>query len=130
MTLKEIVVAFRTEHSMSQRQFAALCGLSNGYISMLEKNLNPKTGMPLTPSLPVLKKLAQGMDLSLNELFLQADDMPVDLLQDENEKNTLISGAGDEREAEAMQLFESLSEAQRAEALNYLRYLATNGDKQ
>lgn len=130
MTLKEIVVAFRTEHSMSQRQFAALCGLSNGYISMLEKNLNPKTGMPLTPSLPVLKKLAQGMDLSLNELFLQADDMPIDLLQDENEKNTLISGAGDEREAEAMQLFESLSEAQRAEALNYLRYLATNGDKQ
>lgn len=130
MTLKEIVVAFRTEHSMSQRQFAALCGLSNGYISMLEKNLNPKTGMPLTPSLPVLKKLAQGMDLSLNELFLQADDMPIDLLQDENEKNTLISGAGDEREAEAMQLFESLSEAQRAEALNYLRYLATNGDRQ
>lgn len=130
MTLKEIVVAFRTEHSMSQRQFAALCGLSNGYISMLEKNLNPKTGMPLTPSLPVLKKLAQGMGLSLNELFLQADDMPIDLLQDENEKNTLISGAGDEREAEAMQLFESLSEAQRAEALNYLRYLATNGDKQ
>ncbi len=130
MTLRELVITFRTEKGLSQRQFAALCGLSNGYISMLEKNVNPKTGLPVTPSLPALKKIARGMGLTLNDLFLKADDMPVDLLVEGSEKNALISGAEDEREFEAMQLFESLSDSQRSEALNYLRYLATNGDKQ
>lgn len=130
MTLRELVITFRAEKDLSQRQFAALCGLSNGYISMLEKNVNPKTGLPVTPSLPALKKIARGMGLTLNDLFLKADDMPVDLLVEGSEKNALISGAEDEREFEAMQLFESLSDSQRSEALNYLRYLATNGDKQ
>lgn len=130
MTLRELVMDFRKEHGISQRQFANMCGLSNGYISMLERNSNPKTGLPVTPSLTALKKIAQGMGMTLNDLFLQADDMPVDLLQEESEKTALIPGAGDEHEIEAMQLFESLSEAQRLEALNYLRYLATNGDKQ
>lgn len=130
MTLRELVMDFRKEHGISQRQFANMCGLSNGYISMLERNSNPKTGLPVTPSLTALKKIAQGMGMTLNDLFLQADDMPVDLLQEESEKKALIPGAGDEHEIEAMQLFESLSEAQRLEALNYLRYLATNGDKQ
>lgn len=129
MTLRELVMEFRRENGISQRQFASMCGLSNGYISMLERNLNPKTNLPLTPSLPALKKIAQGMGMTLNDLFLKADDMPVDLLQADNEKNALTPGAGDEHETEAMQLFESLSEAQRIEALNYLRYLATNGDK-
>lgn len=129
MTLRELVITYRNEKGMSQRQFATACGLSNGYISMLEKNVNPKTGLPVTPSLPALKKIAMGMGLTLNDLFLQADDMPVDLL-DGNEKSTLVTGSEDKRELEAMQLFESLSDSQRVEALNYLRYLATNGDKQ
>lgn len=129
MTLRELVITYRNEKGMSQRQFATACGLSNGYISMLEKNVNPKTGLPVTPSLPALKKIAMGMGLTLNDLFLQADDMPVDLLEG-NEKSTLVTGSEDERELEAMQLFESLSDSQRVEALNYLRYLATNRDKQ
>lgn len=129
MTLRELVITYRNEKGMSQRQFATACGLSNGYISMLEKNVNPKTGLPVTPSLPALKKIAMGMGLTLNDLFLQADDMPVDLLEG-NEKSTLVTGSEDERELEAMQLFESLSDSQRVEALNYLRYLAANGDKQ
>ena len=48
MTLRELVMDFRKEHGISQRQFANMCGLSNGYISMLERNSNPKTGLPVT----------------------------------------------------------------------------------
>ncbi len=86
MTLRELVIGFRGEHGISQRQFAAKCGLSNGYISMLEKNMNPKTGLPLTPSLIVLKKLADGMGMTLNQLFMEADDMPVDMIRTEHNK--------------------------------------------
>ena len=79
MTLGTLVAVFRKEHDLSQRQFAMRCGLSNGYISMLEKNNNPKTGLPVTPSLTALKKIAQGMNMSLDELLSLADDMPVDM---------------------------------------------------
>ena len=61
MTLSDFVKEYRKEHDLSQRLFAAICGLSNGYISMLERNLNPKTGLPLTPSLPALKKISTVM---------------------------------------------------------------------
>lgn len=79
MTLGTLVEVFRKEHDLSQRQFAMRCGLSNGYISMLEKNNNPKTGLPVTPSLTALKKIAQGMNMSLDELLAVAEDMPVDM---------------------------------------------------
>lgn len=80
MTLSDLIREYRREHGLSQRQFASACGLSNGYISMLEKNENPKTGQPVTPSLPALKKIADGMGLSLQDLFSNTDDIPVDLL--------------------------------------------------
>ncbi len=44
MTLKDFLIQYRTEHDLSQRQFAAICGLSNSYISMLERERNPTTG--------------------------------------------------------------------------------------
>lgn len=80
MTLSDLVQEYRREHGLSQRQFASVCGLSNGYISMLERNINPKTGQPVTPSLPALKKIADGMGISLTDLFTRTDDIPVDLL--------------------------------------------------
>jgi transcriptional regulator with XRE-family HTH domain len=75
MTLGAIVKRYRDEHGISQRQFAATCGLSNGFISMLEKNKNPKTGLPMAPSLLVVKKIAQSMNTSFHALIQQADDI-------------------------------------------------------
>lgn len=37
MTLGELVKKYRTEHELSLRDFSRLSGISNGYISMLEK---------------------------------------------------------------------------------------------
>ena len=102
MTLSDFVKEYRKEHDLSQRQFAAICGLSNGYISMLERNLNPKTGLPLTPSLPALKKISTAMGMSLGDLLTAVDDMDIAL-------TTLIL---------------QLSPEKKAEALHYLQYLA------
>lgn len=88
MTLRELITQYRSEHGLSQRQFAMQCSLSNGYISMLERGLNPKTQLPLTPTLPALKKLATGMGISLSELISVADDMPVSLVSDEPENGS------------------------------------------
>ena len=79
MKLSDLIRSYRESHDLSQRQFAIQCGLSNGYISILEKGVNPNTGKPVTPTIPQLKKLADGMAMTLNELFDQVDDMPIDL---------------------------------------------------
>lgn len=77
MTLSELIIAYRKEKDISQRKFAEMCDLSNGYISMLEKGENPKTKQPITPTLPMLRKLAKGLNLSINELFSMVDDIDV-----------------------------------------------------
>ena len=79
MKLGDLITEYRRTHDLSQRQFALACGLSNGYISMLEKGENPATKKPLTPTIPILKKLANGMGITLMELFEQVDNIPIDL---------------------------------------------------
>lgn len=79
MTIGQIIKKYREERGLSQRQFATLCNVSNGYISMLEKEKNPKTNEPITPSLPALKTIARAMNVSLNELLELADDVSVDI---------------------------------------------------
>ena len=79
MKLGDLIREYRESHDLSQRQFANQCDLSNGYISILEKGINPKTGKPVTPTLPQFKKLADGMRITLSELFEKVDDMPIDI---------------------------------------------------
>ena len=80
MKLSEIITNYRQEHGLSQRQFATKCGLSNGYIAMLEKESNPKTGKPIIPTLASLNQLAEGLGMTMTELFTVADDMPISIM--------------------------------------------------
>lgn len=79
MTLRELIIQYRDTHGLSQRQFALQCGLSNGYVSMIERGANPTTRQPITPTLPKLKQLADGMGITLADLLTSVDDMPVDI---------------------------------------------------
>jgi len=84
MKLGEILRRYRAEHDLSQRQFAKLCGLSHGYIPLIERGTNPN-GDPLTPSITVMKQLADAMGITLQELIsLTDDDMEVDLSYESN----------------------------------------------
>ena len=124
MTLGEIVREYREEHGLSQRQFAVACDLSNGYISMLEKNVNPKTGQPMAPSLLAIKKIADVMHISLNDLLAQADDMPVGVFDDaeeENETPTVDMGGG--RTKEFYELFELLPAEKQALVIREIKGL-------
>lgn len=116
MKLSDLIIEYRAEHLLSQRQFAARCGLSNGYISMLEKGLNPKTGKPVTPTLHQLKKLADGMSISVSAMLEQIDDMPVDLTADPSpssgENKEPAPEGLTEAQQEAMQLIDSMTDDQ------------------
>lgn len=82
MTIGDIIKRYRQENRLSQREFAKRCKVTNGYISMLENDYNPKTSKPIVPTLERLKCIADGMCISLQELIEMADDMPVDLSSD------------------------------------------------
>ncbi len=79
MKIGEYLNNYLIANKLSQREFAKHCGLSNGYISMLINNVNPKTGKPLIPSLNSLLLIAKGMGISLDELINNTDDIDVDI---------------------------------------------------
>lgn len=73
MTIGDVVRQYRQEHQISQRQFAYRCGLSNGYIAMLERNVNPTTGKPIVPGIIQVRSIAHAMGLTLDELIRMVD---------------------------------------------------------
>ena len=122
MTLKDLVIKYRADNGLSQRQFALQCGLSHGYISMLEKGINPSTGAKITPTIQALNKLAAGMHTTLNELFTLVDDMDVDVKTPAlSEEDGLASV-----DMEIISLLAGLSDAKKQQAISFLRFLAAS----
>lgn len=80
MTLGEYVKQYRTQHGMSMDNFAEKSGLSKGYISMLEKNENPRTKKPIVPSLETIKQVATAINIDLNTLISHLDTTPASLM--------------------------------------------------
>ncbi len=87
MKLGEIIKQYRKKHDLTLREFAAKCGTSHSYISMLEDGKNSKTGEPMTPTLATLKKISSALSISLNDLMMMSDDMPVKLDSVDNTRN-------------------------------------------
>lgn len=78
MTLSDIIKDYCREHGISFRKFADTCGLTSGYITMLISGKNPNTGKPLRPTIETYTKLADGMCITVNELFKIMDDAPIE----------------------------------------------------
>lgn len=74
MTLGDVIHQYRETHGCSMDAFAAASGLSKAYISMLEKNKNPKTQQAITPSVVTFKCAADAMGISLDELLRMVDE--------------------------------------------------------
>lgn len=73
MTIGNLVKTYRQEHDLPMQEFADRCGLSKSYISMLEKNINPRNNKPIIPTIETYKKIARGMNLDLDSLLKMLD---------------------------------------------------------
>lgn len=137
MTLGDYIKNYRMEHELSQRKFAALCGLSYGYISMLEKGVNTSTGDPIVPTLQTMRSLAKAMGTTIHNIARDVDDLYLDLTGEEKPpaffKNLQIFGEEkqpapkselSEDEAMLLDLFRSLPEDERKSVLLLLRRAA------
>ena len=69
MTLSELMKQYRKAKDLSQRDFARQCGLSHSLISILEMGVNPQTGKKPQPDLETYRKLAVGMNRSVQDIF-------------------------------------------------------------
>lgn len=69
MTLGEYIKSFRDKYDVSMDKFAEMSGLSKSYVGVLEKGINYKTGEPIQPSIPVIKKVADATGVDFQELF-------------------------------------------------------------
>ena len=74
MDLKDILIKYREENKISQRELARRCGLSNAQISILEYGKNKQTGRKPIPDLVTLNKLADGMGISTSSLYEMIGD--------------------------------------------------------
>ena len=110
MTIGELIKAYRKEHKMSQREFAAKCGLSNGMISLFERGTNPKTNEPITPTLPTLNCIATGMGLKIDKLLEKADDIDVSLSRSSETTILGITPALTQNEEQLLIIYRDLNE--------------------
>ena len=79
MKLSEFIKQYREDQGISQRQLAAMCGLSNAYISMIENEKVQSTGKPIRSyKLSSLNALAQGIGLDLDTMLRLVDELPIE----------------------------------------------------
>jgi len=74
MTIGKIISKYREDNSQSLRLFAEHSKLSHSYISALEKEKDPRTNKPITPTYDALKKIAKAMNMDIMDLMKILDD--------------------------------------------------------
>ncbi len=78
MTLGEYVKAYRQMHGLSQREFANIAGLSNTYISYLERGYSGH-GQDIVPSIETYQAIARATGCTAKDLIELLDDTVVEL---------------------------------------------------
>ena len=126
MTLGEFIKEYRERNNLSQRQFAIRCGLSNGYISMLEDGKNPKTGKPLVTKIENIMKIASAMGYTLSDLFNSVDDMEIDIsaFQGSVPRSDTSSMVLSARERDLVFLFRLLTDEEQEHVLQTAKMIA------
>lgn len=75
MKLGNKIKQFRLEKKLTMQQLADLSGKSKGYISMLEKEINPQTQKPIEPSLEAIQSIAKSLNVDLEDLISDTEDV-------------------------------------------------------
>lgn len=131
MTLGDCIKEYRELNKLSQRQFSEQCDLSNAYISILEKNLNPKTKEPPIPTYGVYKKVADAMGVSVDSLMEKANESQVSLGSNITFDTPSKPFSNDviemletrlHPEKELLSLFATMTDSDKEKLLDYARY--------
>ena len=110
MEIGTIIKRYRKENNLSLRDFAIKCGTSHSYIAMLENKKNSKTGEPIIPTITMLIKIANALDMNVNDLISICDDMPVTLGTTQGYKTSPTEVQLNEGEREILKVYRRASD--------------------
>lgn len=74
MFLGDIILKYRKEMNMSQRDFAKKSNMSHSYIAMLEKNIDSRTGKPISPTLETIKNVSVATNIPIDDILKLLND--------------------------------------------------------
>lgn len=141
MKLGKLIRDYRSDHDMTQEDFATKSGLSKGYVSMLESGKNPRTGKPLTPSLQVTKQVADAIGMSLSDVLAMTEALEWDdtISRDNPTQEELVIynslSAADvvpiwkEYLAQLRPFLKTMDEGQLKQLVQYARFLVVEGKR-
>ena len=92
MFLGDIIKEYRDKNHLSQRDFAKKCNLSYTYISALEKNMDYRSGKPISPTLETIKNVAKGINMSIDDLLKILDDEQELIINSSNSAIVMVYG--------------------------------------
>lgn len=116
MTIGDLIKSYREKYDLSMEDFAKLADLSRAYISLLERNVNPRNNKPTIPTIETFAKISKAMNIELNDLLKLLDD------------NQLVYISPEQSELEkeytsVLNLYTSLNKRNREESVRYMNYL-------
>lgn len=74
MFLGDIILKYRKEMHMSQRDFSKKSNMSHSYIAMLEKNIDARTGKPISPTLETIKNVSLATNIPIDDILKLLND--------------------------------------------------------
>lgn len=120
MLLGEIIYDYRKRNGLTMKEFSERSGLTKGYISMLEKNYNPRSKSGITPSIATFKKAAKGMNMDFDKLISMVDNQPVTFTAKSSNAN--ISSLND-TERSLLNNYRTLDEPRKKTLYDYSSFL-------
>lgn len=77
----EYIKKYRGDESL--RSFAEKCGISHTHLDSIEKGIDPRTGKAVSVTVETLKKIANAMGMTVNDLLIKSGDVKAeDLIYD------------------------------------------------
>lgn len=61
--------------NMSLREFATKCGISHTHLDSIEKGIDPRTNKPVSVTVDTLKKIANAMNMTVNDLLIVSGEV-------------------------------------------------------
>ena len=125
MTIGEIIKEYRKKYTITMDDFAQMSGLSKGYISMLEKNENPRTKLPIMPTTKTLQAVSAVLNISIGELMDKLGDKAEIKNVISAESFALVPALGNYLDHAA--LFTNMDQTEKAQAVKLMTIHAAKG---
>jgi transcriptional regulator with XRE-family HTH domain len=127
MLLGEIVKKYREDNKLTMEDFAKKSNLSKGYISMLEKSINPNTNKPIRPTITTINSIAKAISMDFNELFNLLDENHEILLTSVDSEDSISESSS--IKVLAAHAIDDLTEDEQIEIIKYAKYIKSQRDE-